>query len=251
MPETQTLQPWLHDKLVLLHSPCQLWSNADGSIDGGPVTGLYVGDTRLVSTIVTDIDGDIPVSISVRRDNASTRTMVSVPRALEGQTADPRFRVLTTEQVVESGFEQHVAIESGRDDDVRVAVRVTIVPDMSTMQEIKGGARSETLLRGEIRAAVETDGLRIEMVRATHSRSTRRKDMWCGTEMKPCCLGALMFRRMTWCSLLGSFQWSPPMPLLSPRRGLNVDGMDSVPLRRIPASPGGLIRRWKIWPHCV
>ena len=162
MPETQTLQPWLHDKLVLLHSPCQLWSNADGSIDGGPVTGLYVGDTRLVSTIVTDIDGDIPVSISVRRDHASTRPMVSVPRALEGQTADPRFRVLTTEQVVESGFEQHVAIESGRDDDVRVAVRVTIVPDMSTMQEIKGGARSETLLRGEIRAAVETDGLRIE-----------------------------------------------------------------------------------------
>ena len=40
----------------------------------------------------------------------------------------------------------------------------------------------ETLLRGEIRAAVETDGLRIEDGNNAFT-PTRRKDMWCGTEM--------------------------------------------------------------------
>lgn len=163
MPETKTLQPWLHDKLVLLHSPCQLWSNADGSIDGGPLTGLYAGDIRLVSTISMDIDDEIPVPISIHRETASTRTLVSVPRALEGPTADPRFRVLTTEQVDASGLEQCIVIESGRDDDVQVTVHMTIVPDMSTMQEIKGGAQSEVLRCNGIRTeSVTEDGLQVD-----------------------------------------------------------------------------------------
>ena len=163
MPETKTLQPWLHDKLVLLHSPCQLWSNADGSIDGGPLTGLYAGDIRLVSTISMDIDDEIPVPISIHRETASTRTLVSVPRALEGPTADPRFRVLTTEQVDASGLEQCIVIESGRDDDVQVTVHMTIVPDKSTMQEIKGGAQSEVLRCNGIRTeSVTEDGLQVD-----------------------------------------------------------------------------------------
>lgn len=154
----KTLQPWLHDKLVLLQAPCQLWMEQDGSVGGPSATGFYTGDVRLVSAIAMDIDGEAPTPISVSRDSADAASIVSVPRSLEGPTADPRFRVMVSQHVHAQGLRQQIVIESGRDDDIQVPVHITIVPDMSTMQEIKGGARSSAVARGAIQTNADASG---------------------------------------------------------------------------------------------
>ncbi|NMM98456.1 glycogen debranching N-terminal domain-containing protein [Bifidobacterium olomucense] len=151
----KTLQPWLHDKLALLQAPCQLWMGKDGVVDGASATGFYMGDVRLISAIVLDVNGEVPTPISVSRDSADTALIVSVPRSLEGPTADPRFRVTVSQHVQTWGMTQQIVIESGRDDDVQLPVRVTVVPDMSTMQEIKGGARSSALERNAIKINID------------------------------------------------------------------------------------------------
>ena len=74
-------QPWMHDMNVLVYAPeAQLWADRDGKINGSSthagspsIAGFYVGDTRIISDINLDVNGEEPVRVAWDQDREGTR----------------------------------------------------------------------------------------------------------------------------------------------------------------------------------
>lgn len=137
MPEDVPLQPFLHDATVALRAPVQVWSRADGSLGGAAIDGVYVADIRVVRGLRVDIGGRPGEHVTTLDDAPDRVRFVSLHRHLDGLGADPDTRA-TLERRVHAGAVSHaLRLES------RVAldteVRVTLVPDLSTMHVVKSG----------------------------------------------------------------------------------------------------------------
>ena len=160
-------QPWMQDLKVLLAAPAQLWSTADGSV-GGPdgvairsgaagIDGLYVGDTRVLSSIQWLADGESPTPISfhVVGHDASVGTLIA--RGIDGATVDPAVRLDEHRRLTAGGLAERMVVRSSLDHDVDIVLRATVQVDMATMQEVKGGAKSSAAANGLV--AVEHEAL--------------------------------------------------------------------------------------------
>ena len=58
------LQPFLAGQAVALRAPAQAWSADDGAMGASPVHGVYLGDVRLVRSLVATVHGHCSFAVT-------------------------------------------------------------------------------------------------------------------------------------------------------------------------------------------
>jgi hypothetical protein len=132
-------QPLLHEAVVALRAPAQVWSARDGGIGGNAIDGVYVSDVRVVRRLTVTLDGAPGEHLSTLVDDASTVRFASLHRELDGPGADPDTRLLLTRAVHPGGVHHTVTLESRRDAAVRAELVIELEADLTSMEAIKAG----------------------------------------------------------------------------------------------------------------
>jgi hypothetical protein len=82
-------QPFIHDQVICLAAPALALFGADGQVRGIGAQGLYVGDRRLLRTLVLRVGGEEPEPISCVLIGSGVARVVSVHRTGDEPTPDP------------------------------------------------------------------------------------------------------------------------------------------------------------------
>jgi hypothetical protein len=133
-------QPLLHDAVVALRAPAQVWSAADGSLHGAGIHGVYVSDVRVARELRIRVGDDPGEHIATLPDGASRVRFVSLQRQFDDSGADPDVRVVLTRCVRADGVEHRVDIESRLSRPVRTTVTADLVADLTSMEQVKTGS---------------------------------------------------------------------------------------------------------------
>ncbi|PPF26744.1 MULTISPECIES: glycogen debranching N-terminal domain-containing protein [unclassified Rathayibacter] len=141
--QTPPRQPLLHDSLVLLLAPVQLWSDEAGEVGSRPVHGLYLGDVRVLAGASLRVGGAALEAIATGRDGASSARFTALARHLDDAAADPRIRVVRSREVSAGGVRESIRLESALPDEVATTVELTLDPDFSLVHVVKAGLRDE------------------------------------------------------------------------------------------------------------
>ena len=142
-------QPLLHDAVIALRAPTQVWSDRDGDLGAAPVHGVYHGDVRHLRSVILDVDGASPEWLATGSTDASRVRFDAVLRDLDDEMADPKVR-LTRERTVAAGrMTERIAVASARDVAVPFTLTVTLEPDFAPMQEVKAGTATARAWEGD------------------------------------------------------------------------------------------------------
>lgn len=139
---SETLQPFLHDQVVVLAAPTQAWFAADGSMGGASIHGLYVSDVRVVRSIDYSIGGVQSEHVGGSLLSAATARIDQLHRTLDGPGADPDVRSTLTRSARIDGLTDEYVITSRFGAPVETTIRVRLVPDVSALDSIKAGLAS-------------------------------------------------------------------------------------------------------------
>jgi glycogen debranching enzyme len=133
------LQPLLHDSVVALAAPTQVWSSPSGTVGERPIHGLYHSDVRVLDRIVLGIDGSAIEPIATEHRDAASLAFIALARGLDDATADPRVRVEVTRTVTPGGMTERIRIVNGLDEPVAARVTLTLAGDFAQLHEVKAG----------------------------------------------------------------------------------------------------------------
>ncbi|MVA75496.1 amylo-alpha-1,6-glucosidase [Auraticoccus sp. F435] len=136
---SRPLQPLLHDELVVLRAPAQVWSGRSGEAGRATVHGAYLGDTRYLRALWLRVDGLPPEAVAAVPTGASGIRFEGVLRTL-GEGGGPDVRVQVGREVAEDGFAERVRLVSRLRRPVEVVVELSVVPDATSMDQIRVGA---------------------------------------------------------------------------------------------------------------
>lgn len=134
------LQPLLHDGVVTLRAPTQVWSDRNGNIDGHGVHGYWIGDQRVVSRITVDVARTAIEPLDAVTDRADETTFSALLRGLDAPGADPDVRLDRRRQVRVDGVDESLAVTTRLAGGAPVTVTVRIQPDATGMDPVKQGA---------------------------------------------------------------------------------------------------------------
>lgn len=158
-------QPWMHDMKALVLAPAQLWCNADGTMDGTSshagapsIGGFYVGDTRILSALTLTVNGETPTPLSWSTPAKGVSVTALSIRNIEGPVVDPQVRLEEHREVLADGLIERFAITSALTEACDIELSATLRFDMSTMQEVKGGAESAAMQEGAVCLTACEDG---------------------------------------------------------------------------------------------
>ncbi|TFD82574.1 glycogen debranching N-terminal domain-containing protein [Cryobacterium fucosi] len=135
-------QPLLHDELVALSAPTQVWSSPDGSMGSRPLHGVYHSDTRIVGALTLLVDGQVPEIISHSVTDAATLRFVSLLRHLDGRGADPRVLLNRVRQVRDGRVTETIELTSAITDPIETTVTLELTPSFDIIHDVKGGVRT-------------------------------------------------------------------------------------------------------------
>ena len=111
-------QPSLHDLLVTVAAPTQVWCGADGQIRPIGAHGVFHADVRVLSSAVVTVDGVEPRAGDGWRLRAGVTHSVGLVRQLDDRGADPTFRIDRRREVARRAGERDApGRERRRDDD--------------------------------------------------------------------------------------------------------------------------------------
>ena len=139
-PGERPLQPLLHDAVVVLRAPTQVWSGSDGDLGASAIHGVYHGDTRQIRELTLSYGGIRPEWISVAPHDASHVVFGGLLRAVDDDTPDPKVRILRTRKVSEGAVRDTLTITSQVAEPISTDVRLRLVPEFAPLQEVKAGA---------------------------------------------------------------------------------------------------------------
>ncbi|WP_158866524.1 glycogen debranching N-terminal domain-containing protein [Leifsonia sp. AG29] len=140
-PMTQPLQPLLHDSVVTLTAPSQVWSASDGSAGTRAIHGFYHSDLRLLDRIRLTVDGAAPEHIATATPDAATAVFTSLARGIDDATADPRVRIDQTRTTAPGRLDERIVVRNALGSAVRATLAVDLSADFTPMQEVKAGLR--------------------------------------------------------------------------------------------------------------
>ncbi|MCR2809571.1 MULTISPECIES: glycogen debranching N-terminal domain-containing protein [unclassified Microbacterium] len=165
------LQPFLHDGVVALRAPTQVWSRADGNVGAGAIDGIYHGDTRFIRTAAVAVTGGDAEWLGMSAHEASRVVFEGLLRGLDDLSADPKMRLLRERTVDEARVTEQIKITSHLTYPIDAEVTLTLRPEFSPMHAVKagmpesrawserpGGAGTVVLTAGPRRIELETDG---------------------------------------------------------------------------------------------
>ncbi|MWV48483.1 amylo-alpha-1,6-glucosidase [Rathayibacter sp. VKM Ac-2803] len=172
--DDRPLQPLLHDAVVLLRAPSQLWSDDAGDLGGLPVHGLYHGDVRVLAGARLLVGGRMPEPISAGRADASSARFTGLARLLDDASADPRIRVVRSRTVAAGSLRETVRLESALPEAVATRLELALEADFSLVHVVKAGLRDDVTIEtargnaslewrhGSTRAIVRAEGASID-----------------------------------------------------------------------------------------
>ncbi|MBO0983531.1 glycogen debranching N-terminal domain-containing protein [Rathayibacter sp. SD072] len=143
------LQPLLHEAVVLLRAPSQLWCDEAGEVGGQPIHGLYHGDVRVLAGAALLVGGLPLEPISAGRDGASSARFTGLARRLDDAAADPRFRVVRSRTVAAGSLRESIRLESALPDAVATRLELALESDFSLVHVVKAGLRGDADVRTE------------------------------------------------------------------------------------------------------
>ena len=132
-------QPWLHDLLLLLSAPTQLWSTRSGQVRQAGVQGAYHGDQRVLSLCVLTVDGDEPVPVSDHADGGDAHVFVALLPGVGDPGPDPTVRVERRRELSPGIVRERLRIRSSASSPVRLRLEVTIAADHARLDDVKAG----------------------------------------------------------------------------------------------------------------
>jgi glycogen debranching enzyme len=165
-PLAQGLQPLLHDAVVTLKAPMQVWSAADGSAGSRAVHGVYAGDVRVVGAFRVTVDGDPGEHIATAQPDAATTVVTTLFRRLDGPGADPDVRGELRRAVTADGVEHAFTLRSRLPRPLEAELAVELVADLTPMSAVKEGVATSApvaLERTNDGVAWGVDGMRAEI----------------------------------------------------------------------------------------
>ncbi len=136
------VQPFLHDLLVTLRAPSQVWCARGGQVRPDGAQGVYHADVRVLSTAVVRVDDVEPEPISAGPSGPGELEAVGVLRMIDGPGPDPtamlrRRRTVRPGQVVEE-----LELSCATADPVSGRVTLRVASDLARMEEIKHGVET-------------------------------------------------------------------------------------------------------------
>jgi len=134
------LQPLLHDSVVVLRAPTQVWSAGGGDANSAGIHGIYHGDVRHIAKATLTYDGHAPEWISTSSHGASGVTFGGLLREVDNEGADPRVRIFRDRVVSDGAVRETLSLVSSASVAVETTLRLRLVPDFAPMQEVKEGA---------------------------------------------------------------------------------------------------------------
>ena len=150
-------QPFMHNLSGVFSAPIQAWSDSRGQLRTSGAQGIYCGDDRVISGAVLTVDGREPEWVSTQQHSSKLVDYIYFVRA-EAEVADPLLSLVRSRKA-ESGrigpgeeaetltgcsgsVAETIRIESALPRPVTLGVRLTLVADGTTMEQVKQGERS-------------------------------------------------------------------------------------------------------------
>lgn len=168
---THPLQPLLHQELVALRAPTQVWSAADGSIGGSPIHGIAHSDVRIVRGLQMRV-GDAAAEHLVTATPSADRVVIeSLLRHLDDPTPDPGVRLQIARSVRIDGCGDTLTITNRLPQPLTTTIEIVLQVDATLIDVIKQGRADaspvELLVEGgsarwsgeHVSARLVTDGL--------------------------------------------------------------------------------------------
>ncbi len=160
-------QPLLHEELVVLHAPTQVWSSPTGDLGDMAIHGVFHGDARVVDALHVEVGGEVPEPIGAS-SSASEAVFHAVARGVDdGATPDPRVRVLRRRVVAPGEVVEHVALANALDHGVDTTVAFVVGLAADDLQAVKSGVPGD---------AAPTLEVRDDALVATHASRTLELD---------------------------------------------------------------------------
>ncbi len=150
-------QPLLHDAVIALHAPTQVWSARDGDLGVAPVDGVYHGDLRHISGVRVEVDGEQPEWLSTVPADAAHVRFDAVLRQLDDALPDPKVRLTREREVASGRLRERFTVTSSREVDVPFTLTVRLRPDFAPLQEVKAGTATARAWQGDGRTATAGD----------------------------------------------------------------------------------------------
>jgi glycogen debranching enzyme len=132
-------QPLLHDELIVLSAPSQLWSSPDGSMGSKAIHGFYHSETRILSELALTANGQSPEHLTHSLDGAGTVRISALLRHLDDRTADPRVRVDRVRTVVAGSLSETITLSSALFEPIETSLTLTMAHDFQSVHAVKGG----------------------------------------------------------------------------------------------------------------
>lgn len=135
-------QPFVHDRLLVLRAPLQMWSAPDGALRGEGADGVYPGDTRVVSDLRLEPHAPeasaaptlSPLGVQVRSaGEVVLRALVSDP----ARRTDPLLVLERVRTASADGVAETLVLRN--DDEVprSLALRLALLTDGASMSRVK------------------------------------------------------------------------------------------------------------------
>ncbi|GAT89630.1 glycogen debranching enzyme [Paenarthrobacter nicotinovorans] len=160
---TQTLQPLLHDSVVLLAAPSQAWSADDGDMTGRGIQGFYHSDVRVLSEINLKVAGEPTEHIATTAAGAALATFTSLARHIDDRTADPRVRIDRTRSIAPGSLDETLRLTNALPQAITTTISVSVSADFNDMQTVKAGVTDSKVgiatKASDHRTYFETDSL--------------------------------------------------------------------------------------------
>ena len=138
-PAEESGQPLLHDAVLALAAPTQVWSGRSGLVGANAVHGIYHGDIRVLSGLKVRVGGAEPETIAHGRTGSGTVWFDAVLRRLDDDGPDPKVRVRWERSVTPARVGETLTFSSGLPAATSSDVSVELVPDATAMPAVKEG----------------------------------------------------------------------------------------------------------------
>ena len=165
-------QPSLHDLLVAIHAPTQVWCAADGQIRSVGAQGVFHADVRVLSSAVVTVDGREPEPTMAASDGAGATVVGRAgPPAGCGRARTRRSGSTVVGRSPPAGSRNGCVVRNAGADPITTTVRVALGSDLAPIHVVKSGRAGTP---AAARATVPGSGGTPTGSTWTSSRPTRR-----------------------------------------------------------------------------